>query len=896
LARGVAARSIAGIMNPRRPDDIRRSFLGFFSERGHTLVPSDTLVPANDPTLLFTGAGMNQFKDLFMGRGEMPYTRATSSQKCFRTGDLDQVGRTNYHHTFFEMLGNFSFGDYFKQDAIRWAWEFLTRVCGLPPERLSATVYTEDDEAFAIWRKEVGLPPERVTRLGAKSNFWPSNAPEGGPNGVCGPCSEIFFDYGAEYSCGPNCRREDCDCPRYTEVWNLVFTQFNRVGPNVLEPLPRRNIDTGMGFERLVAVMNGKLSTFDTDLFMPVIARVAGLCGRDYVFASEAGVHMRRIADHVRAAAFCLVDGVRPGRDGREFVVRRVIRRASRDGIWLGIDRPFLAELAPAVAEVMRAAYPEIAEHLPEVTRALRAEEERFRDTFASGMNLLEEEILRVVGGGGRVLPGEVAFRLHDERGFPADVIEDVLSERGLALDREGFERAMEARRAGSRGAFETADIFARGPLSEVRAAHGPSRFTGYDTVEDSGSVLALVRGDTLAGEAVEGEEVAVVADRTPFYAESGGQVGDTGWIEAPAGRVVVEETTSTEGVIAMSGRVTGGVVRKGDPVKLVVDRERRDAIRRNHTATHLLHRALRGQIGAGVTQAGSLVAPDRLRFDFHHEGALDADRIRALEEEVNRAIVRNTPVSVAEMDYDKARTAGAMALFGEKYGDRVRVVSVGEYSRELCGGTHCGATGDIGSFRILGESAIGAGLRRVEAVTGLEVLERMAEDRSILRELCGTLKGRPQDLPSRVQALRTEIRDLERRLDRALKSGSREGPEEQREMLPNGVELVFSHYRGPFEMKHLLAGADRLRETALPLVALLATGETGAVSVVVAASSAAVAAGFDSGAAVKEVAQVLGGGGGGRPNLGQGKGRDADALPSALQVLRGRTSSLSLS
>ncbi|MCU0726933.1 MAG: alanine--tRNA ligase [Planctomycetes bacterium] len=883
-------------MNRLRPDEIRRSFLTFFAERGHTVVPSDSLVPANDPTLLFTGAGMNQFKDLFLGRGEMPYTRAASSQKCFRTGDLEQVGRTTYHHTFFEMLGNFSFGDYFKRDAIVWAWDFLTRVCGLPAERLSVTVYTDDDEAFGIWRDEVRLPPERVTRLGAKSNFWPSNAPEAGPNGVCGPCSEIFYDYGAEYSCGPGCRKEDCDCPRYTEVWNLVFTQFNRVGVNRLEPLPRRNIDTGMGFERLVAVMNGKLSTFDTDLFMPLIARIAELSRTEYVFASEAGVHMRRVADHARAAVFCLLDGVKPGRDGREFVVRRVIRRAARDGIWLGIDRPFLAELAPVVAEVMGAAYPAVIDNLAEVARAIRSEENRFRDTFASGMGLLQGEIGKVLAAGGRVLPGEVAFRLHDERGFPADVTEDCLREHGLSLDREGFEQAMEARRAESRGLFEDVDIFARGPLAEVRATHGPSVFTGYGTVEDEGAVLALVRGESLVDEAGAGEEVMVVTDRTPFYAESGGQIGDTGRIESAGGRLEVSQTTSLEGVFAMSGRVVEGVLRKGDRVKLLVDRERRDAIRRNHTATHLLHRALRGQLGTSVTQAGSLVAPDRLRFDFHHEGSLDPARLRSLEEEVNRAIVQNTPVSVEEMDFREARSSGAMALFGEKYGERVRVVSVGDYSRELCGGTHCRATGDIGSFRILSESAIGAGLRRVEAITGLSVLERAAAEQAILRDLCGLLKGRPEDLPARVQGLRDQVRELTQRLDKALKAGSREGPEQERETLANGVELVFARYRGPFEMKHLLAAADRLRETTVPLVAFLATGEGGTVSVVVTASAPAVAAGFDAGAAVREAARAVGGGGGGRASLGQGRGKNPDGLPAALESLRRIASALSLS
>ncbi len=884
-------------MKHRTADDLRRAFLDFFGGRDHRVVASASLVPENDPTLLFTGAGMNQFKDLFLGRGQKPFSRAASCQKCFRTGDLEQVGRTTYHHTFFEMLGNFSFGDYFKEEAILWAWEFLTGECGLPPARLSATVYTDDDEAYGIWRDRIGLPPERITRLGAKSNFWPSNAPEAGPNGVCGPCSEIFFDYGAQYSCGPSCRKEDCDCRRYTEVWNLVFTQFNRVGPHALEPLPQRNIDTGMGFERLVAVVNGHLSTFDTPLFMPIIGRLSGLAAVPYEFESEAGVHMRRIADHVRAAVFCLVDGVKPGRDGRDFVLRRVIRRAARDGIYLGIERPFLADLVPVVAEVMGAAYPAVAAGQTEAGRLIALEEERFRSTYAAGMAMLDEAIGTVRSAGGTVLPGDVAFRLHDERGFPADVTEDVLAEKGLSLDRAGFEAAMEERRRESRsGSFAAEDIFARGPLAEVRAEHGPTVFTGYERTDEEAVVLALVRDDRRIDSAAEGEEVVLVTDRTPFYAEAGGQVGDAGEAIAEAGRVTVTETRSAEGVTAMSGRVVAGAVRRGDRVVLRVDVDRRDAIRRNHTATHLLHKALRANLGASVTQAGSLVAPDRLRFDFHHDGPVAPEMLRVIEWEVNRAILANFPVSTEEMTFENARQTGAMALFGEKYGGTVRVVSVADYSKELCGGTHCRRTGDIGSLRIVTEANVGSGLRRIEAVTGLAAVEHNLRDRELLRSLSAALKARPEDLPDRLEALREENRELRRRVDQALAATRAEGPEETRETLANGVDLVLVRFAGPYEMKHLLSGADRIREKGGAAVALLAGEADGGVAVVVTATAPVVKAGFDAGQSVREVAKVLGGGGGGRPELGQGKGREIRSLGKALDVLRARVAVVALS
>jgi alanyl-tRNA synthetase len=883
-------------MNDMTPDRIRQTFLDFFEARDHTVVASASLIPENDPTLLFTGAGMNQFKELFLGRGEKPYSRAASSQKCFRTADLEEVGRTTYHHTFFEMLGNFSFGDYFKHDAIVWAWEFLTEVMGIPADRLWVSVYRDDDEAHDVWRDVAKVPGQRIRRFGAKTNFWPANAPEDGPNGVCGPCSEIFYDYGPEHGPDPAPDADDYEGPRFSEVWNLVFTQFNRTGRNQLEPLPQKNIDTGMGFERLVAVVRGKLSTFQTELFVPIIEEVSRLSGIPYRYEAPEGVKMRRIADHVRAAVFCLLDGVKPGRDGRSFVLRRVIRRAVRDGIVLGMERPFLAELAPVVEKVMGAAYPGIRDGLDEIRSHLLAEEERFRSTYFQGMNALESAVEKLRRSGDTVLPGEAAFRLHDERGFPVDLTEDYLREQGLGFDREGFDRAMEARRRESqdRSAMEE-DIFALGPLAEIRSEHGETTFTGYEGTEDEGTVLGIMREGVRAESAEAGERVSIVTDRTPFYSEAGGQIGDAGEVVGPGGRVSIEDAKAGDGVTSMIGEVTEGTVRVGERVRLVVDPARRDAIRRNHTATHLLHRALRDRLGEHVRQAGSLVAPDRLRFDFHHGEAATPEQLRAIEEDVNREILANTPVGTAVRDFDEAREAGAMALFGEKYGDEVRVVSVGDYSLELCGGTHCRATGEIGSLRIVSESAIGAGLRRIEAVTGLGSLGLMDRDRGILRDLVTKLKARPEELAARIDGMRAEQQELRKKLDQALAGSSAAGPETRRETLENGVEVRFEQYSGPFEMKHLLEGADRIRGEGGLVAGLLCTETDGGLSLVVVATPDLVAAGFHAGNAVKEVAGAMGGGGGGRPDLGQGKGRNPAALSRALEILRANAGELSI-
>ncbi|MEN8150770.1 MAG: alanine--tRNA ligase [Planctomycetota bacterium] len=870
-------------MKTMSADEIRKSYLDFFTAKAHALVASASLVPENDPTLLFTGAGMNQFKDLFLGVGEKPYTRATSCQKCFRTGDLEEVGRTNYHHTFFEMLGNFSFGDYFKKEAVTWGWEYLTQVLGIDAGKLWVSVYEEDEEAYSAWREDVGIPEERIRKFGAKTNFWPANAPEDGPNGVCGPCSEIFFDYGPDHGPDPAPDCDDYDGPRFVEVWNLVFTQFNRRGKNDLEPLPQKNIDTGAGFERLVAVMCGELSTYQTDLFLPIIAKVSEIAGIPYEFTSDDGVRMRRIADHGRAAVFCLMDGVKPGREGRDFVLRRVIRRAVRDGIGLGIERPFLADLAPTVAEVMGNQYPMIHDHLGEVARAITREEERFRATYHQGMNALETVVDALKASGETVLSGVEAFRLHDERGFPVDLTEDYLREEGLTLDREGFTAAMEARRKQSQaGSALEVDIFARGPISEIRGQSGKTTFTGYDEVAGSAKIVGLVRDDAVVSAVGAGDVVQVVTDVTPLYAESGGQVGDHGVVVGPNGRVVVTDTRAVEGVTAMIGEVVEGTLATGEEVRVEVDRERRDAIRRNHTATHLLHKALRNQLGDGATQAGSLVAPDRLRFDFHHEDGLTPEDIEAIEREVNREILANISVSTGEKTIDEARAAGATAIFGEKYGDEVRVVAVGDVSMELCGGTHCAATGDIGSFRILSESNIGAGLRRIEAVTGDGALEAMAADRELLRELAGSLKTRPDELPARVASLRDEIKALTKKLEQSLSASASAGPESEEQALQNGVTARRLRFVGPYDMKHLLEAADRLREEGGKIGAMLTAETEQGIALVLAATPDLVSAGFDAGKATGIVAGEMGGGGGGRPDLGRGKGRDPSGLEAA--------------
>jgi alanyl-tRNA synthetase len=885
-------------------NEIRSRYLEFFRARGHTVYPSDSLVPKNDPSLLFTGAGMNQFKEMFLGVGTLPFKRATTAQKCIRTGDIERVGTTPRHLTFFEMLGNFSFGDYFKREAIAWAWEFVTKELELPKERLLISVYKDDPEAEEIWRKSIGIPAERLFRFGEADNFWPASAPSQGPNGPCGPCSEIYYDNGPEHGCGRKECDPSCSCARFCEIWNLVFTQFDRQDGGKLVPLPRKNIDTGAGFERMVAVKSGVVSVFDTDLFQPIIAEVAHRSGKSYAAGGDDAVRMRRIADHARSATFCLADGVLPGNEGRNYVVRRIVRRAINDGKQLGIEGAFLHALVPIVGRVMGEAYPELRERAARIETALREEEERFGATYEQGRSRLESRIEELRSTGKKVLPGEDAFRLHDTYGFPLDLAEILLAEHGMTADREGFERAMEKQRELARGGsqFEK-DIFGRGPLVIVKEKHRQTEFVGYDRLETEGKVLALIHDKSLVDEAPEGAEVEVVADRTPFYGEAGGQVGDAGVMKSEKARASVNDTKRADGLFLHHVKVEGGRLRVGDDVHLAVAEARRHATERNHTATHLLHRALHDVLGQHAEQAGSLVAPERLRFDFTHGKGMTPAEVLDVERRVNERILQDLPVTTKETSYDAARKEGAMALFGEKYGDRVRVVDVHGYSKELCGGTHVDRTGEIGALFVVQESSVAAGVRRIEAVTGAGVLERLRETEALVANVGNLLRAPRNLVERRIEELLEEKRKLERSLEdlerrRAQDAAADVAPEIVE--TPQGRVHVFVRRIPGASADALRTLADQLRARKEPgqsiapptAVLLLAPGD-GRVSVLAALSKDLVARGLSAKDLQDAALGVVGGRGGGRPDLAQGQGADpskSDAAAStALEWLRAR-------
>ena len=902
------------------PDEVRALFLDYFRKRGHEILPSASLVPENDPSLLFIGAGMAPFKDRFLGRVPLTFRRAATSQKCLRTGDLENVGRTPGHHTFFEMLGNFSFGDsatggYGKEDAIRWAWEFLTSAkwLGIPKERLRVSVYEKDEEAAALWKKITPLRDDRIARLGAKSNFWPANAPEDGPDGPCGPCSEIFFDLGFKpdesiactvKGCPDAAGSPDCDCQRFLEIWNLVFQQYDRRGKDDLVPLKMQNIDTGMGFERLLTVLahlaEGKrlgeraiYSNFDTPLFRALMKH--GLDGSAYADIHEKGwpedhvIRARRIADHVRAAVFCVADGVRPSNEGRGYVLRRVIRRAVRDLVNLGYrgDR-YLASYVPLVSKAMgsKGAHPELRRHEKDIGRVIDDEEQRFRETYASGEQILLRKFHELFDAGVRTFPGATLFELYDTYGFPADIAIDFLHERGMEPDLAAYELEIEKARTRSRDGSKIAtDIFAAGPLERLKREGGETVFLGYGPeperkdgtyawdpgVEASSVVAEILVGEKPVDRMEPGQEGAVVLRETPFYAEQGGQVGDAGEIRGPVGAVFrVKETKKVEGFHLHFGTLESAPMERGDQVKAAVDRARRDAVRRNHTATHLLHRVLRSLLGEEAAQAGSLVAPDYLRFDFRFPRALTPEERERVEAEVNRRICENHPVETRVYDAQAARATGAVSMFGEKYGTRVRVLTAGD-SREFCGGTHCRATGDIGSFRIQSEKSIGSGIRRIEAVTGERAVREFQEDRR-----------RVQEMAAEVDRLRKE----------AAKASKRPGPAAPAATVD---PLAAPRRRaGPIEFvvleaedlpePALLGAGDRVKADAgSPVAALVASRSAEGVALVAAGNPAAVKAGFRAGAAVKAAAEAVGGGGGGRPDLARGKGKDASRLPEAV-------------
>jgi alanyl-tRNA synthetase len=869
--------------SPARPDrfvssaELRARFLDFFRRHGHTVVPSSPLVPGNDPTLLFTNAGMVQFKDVFLGKDLRPYSRAASSQRCVRAGgkhnDLENVGYTARHHTFFEMLGNFSFGDYFKRDAIRFAWDFVTGELGLPQDRLWVTVYETDDEAFDLWVNEAGVDPARITRLGAKSNFWAM-----GDTGPCGPCTEIFYDHGPHIAGGPP-GSPDEDGDRYVEIWNLVFMQFDRAPDGTMTPLPKPSVDTGAGLERMAAVMQGVHSNYDIDLFRGLIDAAARATGAKDLSSPS----LRVIADHIRACSFLIVDGVLPSNEGRGYVLRRIARRAIRHGYKLGQTKPFFHSLVPALVAAMGEAYPELAKAAAHVERVLKQEEERFAETLASGMALLEDAIAKLVPGadGRKVIPGDAVFKLYDTYGFPVDLTNDIARERELGIDEAGFEAAMDAQRQRSQAASK----FAVDLRETVQLDHRTT-FKGYESLAETGTVVALIddQGASVQ-ELAEGARGRVILDHTPFYAESGGQVGDTGRLQAEHGEFAVEDTQKLREAFAHMGTLARGRIRVGDRVHAIVDTEARAATARNHSATHLLHAALRQVLGQHVTQKGSLVEPQRLRFDFSHFQAVTPDELAQIERLVNAEIRANREGRTRLMNYDAAVAAGAMALFGEKYGDEVRVLSFGEFSTELCGGTHVGRTGDIGLFKIVAEGGVAAGVRRIEGVTGQGALDYVNDTERRLRDVAALVRGSRDDASDKVQALLDRARKLEREID-ALKaklaSGTGTDLAAQAVALGGAAKLLAARLDGA-DAKALRTAVDQLKEKFGSAVIVLGAADADGKVALVAGVTPDLVGKVKAGEIVGAVAAQVGGRGGGRPDFAQAGGTDVSKLDAAL-------------
>ncbi len=863
--------------------EIRQAFLDFFHSKGHQVVASSSLVPHNDPTLLFTNAGMNQFKDVFLGLDKRNYSRATTAQRCVRAGgkhnDLDNVGYTARHHTFFEMLGNFSFGDYFKQDAIKYAWELLTgeNWFALPKEKLWVTVYETDDEAFDIWANEVGVPRERIIRIGdnkgapfASDNFW-----QMGDTGPCGPCTEIFFDHGDHIWGGPPGSPEE-DGDRYIEIWNIVFMQFNRQADGTMEPLPKPSVDTGMGLERIAAVLQHVNSNYDIDLFRDLIASVAKVTGATDLTNKS----LRVIADHIRSCAFLVADGVIPSNENRGYVLRRIIRRAIRHGNMLGAKDTFFWKLVAPLIDVMGSAGDELKQQQAQVEQVLKTEEEQFARTLERGLALLDEELSKLKGD---TLDGETAFRLYDTYGFPVDLTADVCRERNIKVDEAGFEAAMEEQR---RRARESSGFGA--DYNAMIRVDGASEFKGYDHLELNGKVTALFIDGKAVDSVSAGQEAVVILDQTPFYAESGGQVGDKGELKGAGFSFAVSDTQKYGQAIGHIGKVASGTLKVGDAVQADVDEARRQRIRLNHSATHLMHAALRQVLGTHVAQKGSLVNDKALRFDFSHFEAMKPEEIRAVEDLVNAQIRRNLAIETNIMDIDAARASGAMALFGEKYDDRVRVLRMGDFSTELCGGTHAARTGDIGLFRITSESGTAAGVRRIEAVTGEGAMAILHAQSDQLNDIAQLLKGDSHNLGEKVRAALERTRQLEKELqqlkEQAAAQESANLSSKAEEI--NGVKLLVSELAG-VEPKMLRTMVDDLKNQLGSTIVVLATVADGKVSLI-AGVSKDVTDRVKAGELVGMVAQQVGGKGGGRPDMAQAGGTDASALPAALASVKG--------
>ncbi|HAP42225.1 MAG TPA: alanine--tRNA ligase [Nitrospira sp.] len=862
--------------------DLRRAFIRYFEQQGHRAVPSAPLIPQADPTLLFTNAGMNQFKRVFLGEETRAYQRAVTVQKCLRAGgkhnDLENVGYTRRHHTFFEMLGNFSFGDYFKEDAIRFGWEFLTSVVGLSKDRMWITIFREDDEADRLWRK-IGVSPNRIVRCGEKDNFW-----QMADTGPCGPCSELHFDQGPSV---PGDDTPNGEGDRVIEIWNLVFMQFNRDSAGTLNPLPKPSIDTGMGLERLTAVAQGRLSNYDSDLFAPLLAAIGRRAGAEYGAMEQADRSMRVIADHLRAITFLMADGVLPSNEGRGYVLRRILRRAARHGRLLGITEPFLHELTATVVDHMGEAYHELRPAAGTVAEATRGEEERFIATLDQGLPILNDLLSKVKTSGQQVLQGAEIFKLYDTYGFPMDLIAEACREQGVALDETGFEAAIEEQRTRARktGGFESET--ARPVLSDVAARVGTTSFVGYERLDSEGVVQALLQGDRLIKEAREGDDIEIVLDVTPFYAEGGGQAGDQGVLTGPDGRVEIRETTRpVPTLIVHKGVVISGSIREGERLQLSVNPRTRQAAARNHTATHLVHAALRDLLGPHVKQYGSLVAPNRLRFDFAHFRPLSSRDIDEIESIVNEQVRQDRPVQTDVMGVQDAVAGGALAFFGDKYGDRVRVVQIDTFSKELCGGTHCRRTGEIGLFRIVSESGVAAGVRRIECLTGSGALDSLKRLEADVRELSDLLKVAPNEVVARTRKLSEQLKDKERELAEVkLKMASTSSGDAQAREI-KGVQVHAQRTDG-LDVNGMRALADQLRDKLRSGVVALGAANDGKVSLLVVVTKDLVGR-LKAGELIKGMAVEVGGTGGGRPEMAQAGGKNPEGLNTALEKVFG--------
>jgi alanyl-tRNA synthetase len=854
--------------------EIRASYLEFFRKNGHSVQPSSSLVPGNDPTLLFTNAGMVQFKDVFLGKETREYSRAATSQRCVRAGgkhnDLENVGYTARHHTFFEMLGNFSFGDYFKREAIHFAWNFVTGTLGIPKDRLWVTVYREDDEAARIWTEEIGIDPTRCTRMGEASNFWSM-----GETGPCGPCSEIFYDHGAEVAGGPPGSPEE-DGDRYVEIWNLVFMQYDRSSDGVLLPLPKPSVDTGMGLERVAAVMQGVHSNYDIDLFKSLIRAAAEITGTENLESSS----LRVIADHIRACTFLVIDGVVPSNEGRGYVLRRIIRRAIRHGYKLGYTQPFFHRLVPTLVREMGGYFTELVSGEAHATQVLAQEETRFAETLATGMALLDAEATKLTS---TEIPGATVFRLYDTYGFPLDLTADVARERGLTIDQAGFDAAMEAQRGRARAASK----FGTDVRDSVKLS-GKTEFSGYDSLTGTGRIAALIFGGELVDAMRPGQEGNVVLDHTPFYAESGGQTGDSGVLVSGSARFIVNDTRKIGGSFAHIGVLESGELCVGNELEARVDGERRTAIALNHSATHLLHAALRQVLGKHVQQKGSLVAADRLRFDFSHTQPVTPVELQAVEQLVNATIRRNEPAETRVMALEEAVAAGAMSLFGEKYESDVRVLSIGDFSMELCGGTHVKRAGDIGLFKIISESGVAAGVRRIEALTGQAAYDHVVRTDQVLRDVASMLRGSREDVDEKVHELVDRARRLEKEvqlLKSKLASGQSGDLSSQAKDV-GGIKVLAAQVEGA-DARSLRDAVDQLRSKLGSSVIVLASVNEGKV-VLVAGVSADMLERFKAGDIVGKVAAKVGGRGGGRADFAQAGGTQPENLAAALAAVEG--------